>query len=134
MSNLFKKNISSIFCSISLIFFNFFKRFNCFTLFNDLSNIVYSRFFKKRFCSRKRFNFDCFERVNSFATFQAISIFSSSFSSFVIILSISKKLILNIANSYFLSTRIYFAHFLNKEKKRHFFLITNYERNENKLL
>ena len=120
LSNLFIKNISSIFRSISSFFFNFFKRFNYFTLFNDLSNIVCSRFFKKRFCFRKRFNFDYFKRINSFAIFQTISIFSFFFSNFVIILSILKKLTLSIVSSHFLSIRIYFAHFLNK-KKRYFF-------------
>ena len=43
-NNLFNENISLNFRLILLIFFNFFKRFNCFTSFNDLSNIVCSRF------------------------------------------------------------------------------------------
>ena len=106
---------------ISKVFFNSFKRFNSFTSLRALSNIFCSRSFKKRFCSRRRFNFDNFERASSFAISHAISIFNFSRFNFFIALSMSSKWIIDFVNSYFFSTRIHFSHFRDKKNKRHFF-------------
>ena len=106
---------------ISKIFFNSFKRFNFFTSLRALLNIFCSRFFRKRFCSRRRFNFDNFERASSFAISHATSIFNFSRFNFFIALSMSSKWIIDFASSYFFSTRIHFSHFRDKKNKRHFF-------------
>ena len=107
-------------CFKVIVCSRFFKRFNFFTFENFLSNIFCSFSRRKRFCFLSRCSLtkkarNCFVAIN-----WVVFIFIFSSSSFVNARSIASKFIIETTSSHFFLLRMHFAHFLNKEDKRHF--------------
>lgn len=119
--NAFKDEKFVTTCFVSYICFKDSKRFKFFKSLKSLSNIFCSRFLRKYFCFRKRFNFFYLKRIILFAISHVVSIFNFSRSNFFKARSIFAKFTINFVNSYFFFVRIHFALFCEKKNKRHSF-------------
>ena len=97
-----------------------FKRSNSFTFESSLSNIFCSFSRRKRFCFLSLCSLAKEVRNCSVAINWIASTFISFSSSFANARSIASKFTIETTNSHFFFVRIHFAHFLDKEDKRHF--------------